>query len=135
MQGHIIIAFLIMQRMLPAFSNLVWETMSNLIETSTTNGRSWNISWGVEKEHPHRIVLIEGWRDFYEHYHLQIGSMLLLSYHQPKFFYVAIHSSSFCEVNYERYLQAESHPAIPAHGNHTIQFFAIIPVNDPATLV
>ncbi|XLS93854.1 hypothetical protein HN51_069862, partial [Arachis hypogaea] len=88
-------------RMPPTFSNLVRETISNPIEISTTNGQSWSISWGVEEEHPHRIVFTGGWRDFYGHYHLRIGSMMLLSYHQPKFFYVTIHGTSFCENNYE----------------------------------
>ncbi|RYQ89657.1 hypothetical protein Ahy_B09g096190 [Arachis hypogaea] len=89
-------------RMPTALSNLVRETMSNPIEISTTNGQSWSISWGVEEEHPHRIVFTGGWRDFCKHYHLRISSMLLLSYHQPKFFYVAIHGTSFCEINYGR---------------------------------
>ncbi|XLR14516.1 hypothetical protein S83_042454 [Arachis hypogaea] len=61
--------------------------------------------------------------------------MLLLSYHQPKFFYVAIHGTSFCEINYGRNLRHGSLPAIPAHGNYTVQFFAIIPVNDFDTLM
>ncbi|RYR29226.1 hypothetical protein Ahy_B01g053575 [Arachis hypogaea] len=129
MQGHIIIAFLIVQRMPPTFSNLVRETMSNPIEISTTNGQLWSISWGVEEEYLHRIVFTGGWRDFYEHYHLRIGSMLLLSYHQPKFFYVSIHGTSFCEINYR------SLPAKPAHDNYTVQFYVIIPVNDPDTLM
>ncbi|XP_016178860.1 uncharacterized protein LOC107621348 [Arachis ipaensis] len=115
-------------RMPSAFSNLVWENMSNPVEVSTTNGQSWSISWVVEEEHPHRIVFTGGWRAFYEHYHLRIGATLLLSYHQPKFFNVAIYGTSFCEINYG------SLPAIPTHGNYTVQFFVIIPVNDPDTL-
>ncbi|XP_015965691.1 uncharacterized protein LOC107489457 [Arachis duranensis] len=89
-------------RMPVAFSNVVRDNMSNPIEVITTNGQLWNISWVVEGEHPHRIVFTGGWRAFYEHYHLQIGDSRLLSYHQPKFFYVAIHDTRFCEINYER---------------------------------
>ncbi|RYR14061.1 hypothetical protein Ahy_B04g070725 isoform D [Arachis hypogaea] len=115
-------------RMPAAFSNLVQENMSNPVEISTINGQSWSISWVVEEEHPHRIVFTRGWRAFYEHYHLRIGATMLLSYHHPKFFYVAIHDTRFYKINYG------SLPAITAHGNYTVQFFAIIPVNDPDTL-
>ncbi|XLR23701.1 hypothetical protein S83_051601, partial [Arachis hypogaea] len=120
--------------MLAPFSNAVRENMSNPVEISTTNGQSWSISWVVEEEHPHRIVFTGGWRAFYEHYHLRIGNTMLFSYHQPKFFYVAIHDARYCEINYGRNLRNGSLPAIPAHGNYTVQFFAIIPVNDPDTL-
>ncbi|RYR25946.1 hypothetical protein Ahy_B02g059998 [Arachis hypogaea] len=122
-------------RMPPTFSNLVRENMSNRVEISTTNGQSWSISWVVEEEHPHQIVFTGGWRAFYEHYHLRIGAMLLLSYHQPKFFYVALHGTSFCEINYGKNLRNGSLPAIPAHGNYTVQFFAIMLVNNPDTLM
>ncbi|XLT32127.1 hypothetical protein HN873_063419, partial [Arachis hypogaea] len=121
-------------RMPAPFSNVVRENMSNPVEVSTTNGQSWSISWVVEEEHPHRIVFIGGWRAFYEHYHLRIGNTMLFSYHQPKFFNVAIHDTRYCEINYGRNLRNGSLPAIPAHGNYTVQFFAIIPVNDPDTL-
>ncbi|RYR14059.1 hypothetical protein Ahy_B04g070725 isoform F [Arachis hypogaea] len=122
-------------RMPAAFSNLVQENMSNPVEISTINGQSWSISWVVEEEHPHRIVFTRGWRAFYEHYHLRIGATMLLSYHHPKFFYVAIHDTRFYKINYGRNLRNGSLPAITAHGNYTVQFFAIIPVNDPDTLV
>ncbi|RYR66590.1 hypothetical protein Ahy_A03g012610 [Arachis hypogaea] len=121
-------------RMPPAFSNLVQENLSNPVKISTTNGQSWSISWGVEEEHLHRIVFTGEWRNFYEDYHLRIGAMLLLSYHQPKFFYVAIHGTSFCEINYGRNLQNGSLLAIPAHGNYTVQFFTIIPMLPPRFL-
>ncbi|RYR14063.1 hypothetical protein Ahy_B04g070725 isoform E [Arachis hypogaea] len=60
---------------------------------------------------------------------------MLLSYHHPKFFYVAIHDTRFYKINYGRNLRNGSLPAITAHGNYTVQFFAIIPVNDPDTLM
>ncbi|XLR51031.1 hypothetical protein S83_001703, partial [Arachis hypogaea] len=96
-----------------AFSNVVRDNMSNPVEVITTNGQSWSISWVVDEEHPHQIVFAGGWRAFYEHYHLRIGDSMLLS---------------GLLINYG------SLPAIPAHGNYTVQFFAIIPVNDPDTL-
>ncbi|XP_057747651.1 uncharacterized protein LOC130966846 [Arachis stenosperma] len=117
-----------------AFSNVVRDNMSNPVEVITTNGQSWSISWDVEKEHPHQIVFTGGWRAFYEHYHLRIGDSMLLSYHQPKFFYVDIHDTTYFEINYGRNLRNGSLPAIPAHGNYTVQFFTIIPVNAPDTL-
>ncbi|RYR76605.1 hypothetical protein Ahy_A01g001194 [Arachis hypogaea] len=118
-----------------AFSNVVRDNMSNPVQVITINGQLWSISWVVEEEHPHQIVFIGGWQAFYEHYHLRIGDSMLLSYHQPKFFYVAIHDTRYCEINYGRNLRNGSLPAIPAHGNYTVQFFAIIPVNDPDTLM
>ncbi|XLR37807.1 hypothetical protein S83_022467 [Arachis hypogaea] len=117
-----------------AFSNVVRDNMSNPVEVITTNGQSWSISWFVEEEHPHQVVFTRGWRAFYEHYHLRIGDSMLLSYHQPKFFYAAIHDTTYFEINYGRHLRNGSLPAIPAHGNYAVQFFAIIPVNDPDTL-
>ncbi|XLR03392.1 hypothetical protein S83_069590 [Arachis hypogaea] len=122
-------------RMPAPFSNTVRKNMSNPVEVSTTNGQSWSISWVVEEEHPHRIVFTGGWRAFYEHYRLRIRNTMLFSYHQPKFLYVAIHDARYCEINYGRNLRNGSLPAIPAHGNYTVQFFAIIPVNDPDTLM
>ncbi|XP_015969400.1 uncharacterized protein LOC107492861 [Arachis duranensis] len=117
-----------------AFSNVVRDNMSNPVQVITTNGQSWSISWFVEEEHPHQVVFTGGWRAFYEHYHLQIGDSMLLSYHQPKFFCAAIHDTTYFEINYGRNLRNGSLPAIPAHGNYAVQFFAIIPVNDPDTL-
>ncbi|MED6210683.1 hypothetical protein PIB30_066444 [Stylosanthes scabra] len=84
----------------------------------TTNGIPFRVEWIVEQEHLNRIVLTRGWADFYRHYSLQDGHLLLFSYHSPGTMYVAIHGGNRMEINYGT--------GLPQNGNHVAQFHGII---------